>query len=243
MVRTSHVLQNKTLAVALLAGILTLPAAAGTVAGITSAVGPDVAWRGFLGSDQSATVGWTLQVGDVDIELLSLGVFDKGGNGLNTSHGVGIWTDAGTLLRQTTIPAGTAAGLVDGYRYESVAALTLTAGQKYRLGAYYGPVADRCSGTACGDELIYNATSVFANGVTFVQSVQQRGLIGARPLGFPDVDAGIPQGVFGPNFLMTEIPLPPPPPSSVPEPGSVGLAGLGSVALLVRARWKRSAGQ
>jgi hypothetical protein len=67
-------------------------------------------------------------------------------------------------------------------------------------------------------------------GITYVQSRQNRSIIGAGSLAFPDLDAQVAKGFFGPNFLLT-----PADPAPKPEPASMGLAGLGIVALLAGA--------
>ena len=113
---------------------------------------------------------------------------------------------------------------MDGYRYETITPISLTAGSTYVIGTYFPQVADRCS-TDCGDVVLYNATQTYAAGVTFLQSLQTRSIIGNGPIAFPDVNAGIPEGVFGPNFLITA-----PETAPVPEPSSLLLCALGACA-------------
>ncbi len=60
--------------------------------------------------------------------VTQLGVFDQGGDGLANSHAVGIWAVDGTLLASTTIPAGTVAPLVDGYRYMPITPVFISPG-------------------------------------------------------------------------------------------------------------------
>lgn len=57
--------------------------------------------------------------------VTQLGVFDQGGDGLANAHEIGIWAANGTLLASTTIPAGTVAPLVDGYRYMPITPVLL----------------------------------------------------------------------------------------------------------------------
>lgn len=54
------------------------------------------------------------------ILITQLGVFDAGGDGLVNSHAIGLWALDGTLLASATVPAGTGAPLIDGYRYASI---------------------------------------------------------------------------------------------------------------------------
>jgi hypothetical protein len=60
--------------------------------------------------------------------ITQLGVFDADGNGLVNPHAVGLWADDGTLLGSTTIPAGIAAPLVDGYRYAPITPVLIRPG-------------------------------------------------------------------------------------------------------------------
>jgi len=198
---------------------------AASVAAVDTPNGSLFAWRDIIGANQSATIGWSFQVGAQDLQLTALGAFDDAGDGLEDAHPVGIWTSGGVLLKQVTVPSGTGGTLVGSYRYLSVSPVTLTAGQTYMLGEYFAPVVDRC-GTACGDASGVFGSQTFAPGVTFVQSRQNRAIIGPGSLAFPNLDAEIAQSFFGPNFLMTTAD-----PISSPEPASWGLAAVGVVAL------------
>ena len=70
----------------------------------------------------TGTKGWAFADANYNeyIAITALGVYDYGGDGLTNSHAVGIWSNDGTLLASTVIPAGTAAPLIDGYRYSSI---------------------------------------------------------------------------------------------------------------------------
>jgi hypothetical protein len=63
------------------------------------------------------------------------------------------------------------------------------------LGAYFGPVVDRC-GAACSDAQLVFGTETFAPGITYVQLRQNLSIIGAGALAFPDLDAQVAQGFF-----------------------------------------------
>ena len=78
----------------------------------------------------TGTKGWAFanySVGSY-MAITQLGVFDYGGDGLANSHTVGIWAPDGTLLASATVLAGTAAPLVNGYRYTSITPLLIPAG-------------------------------------------------------------------------------------------------------------------
>jgi hypothetical protein len=72
--------------------------------------------------------GWRfgrLGVGNTnDILITQLGVFDSGGDGLINPHQIGLWRRddnlSGTLLVSATVPAGTDAALIGGYRWVSI---------------------------------------------------------------------------------------------------------------------------
>jgi hypothetical protein len=192
-------------------------AQADTIAAVQSATGAVATERTLIGSNQSTTNGWSFIVGSQDLELDALGLYDPGADGLADSHNVGIWTSGGTLLAEVTIPSGIASAA--GYLYESVSPLTLAAGEKYVLGAYYGPQTGNCFATSCGDSMLLLGTETFAPGITFDQARQTCCTLGAGSLAFPNVNAGVTQGIFGPNFLVTE-------PDTTPEPSSFVLAAL-----------------
>jgi hypothetical protein len=198
----------RTIAIVLLSLPIVLVASraeAATVPAVQTANGTSVNWRNFIGANQSASVGWSFSVGAQDQEVDALGIYDAGMDGLADAHAVGIWTSSGTLLAQATVPPGTAGTLVGSYRYSAIAPLTLTAGQTYVVGTYFGPVPDQC-GSACGDVLLAFGTETYAPGITFLQSRQTLAVLGAGSLAFTNVDAGIAEGVFGPNFLLA-VPL------------------------------------
>ncbi|PPD45693.1 MAG: hypothetical protein CTY16_09840 [Methylobacter sp.] len=201
---------------------------AAVIPAVETANGTAVDWRNFVGANQSASVGWSFVVGPQDLELDALGLYDQGGIGLQDSHAVGIWASSGSLLAQTTIPSGSAGSLIGSYRYVSVAPLMLLAGHTYIVGAYFGPVADICGG-ACGDSLLVFGEETYAPGITFSQSLLRESIVGGGSLAFPNLNAGIPEGVFGPNFLLAAGQ------TDLPEPSSLGLMGVGLGVLLTGA--------
>jgi hypothetical protein len=81
------------------------------------------------------TVGYEFTA-NRSLSVISLGVFDYGGDGLHGSHQVGLWDSGGALLGSVTIPAATGAPLSGGYRWVSITA-PLVAGNNYVLGAEY----------------------------------------------------------------------------------------------------------
>jgi|SRR6185369_13166778 hypothetical protein len=64
-----------------------------------------------------------------------LGYYDKDGDGLANSHVVSLW-DGSTIIAQATIPAGTSAPLINGYRWAPLASTVgLSYGHWYIIGA------------------------------------------------------------------------------------------------------------
>jgi hypothetical protein len=150
----------------------------------------------FFGANSNGTIGWSFSVVGTDITVTSLGLYDSGGNGLADAHAVGLWTSGGTLLASATIPSGSGATLLGGYRYVAIAPVPLSAGQSYVIGALYP--------TQSGDNIIFNSTQTYVAPVSFGQSRQTGlNLTGTDPLTFPALNASLPQGIFGPNFLCS----------------------------------------
>jgi hypothetical protein len=61
------------------------------------------------------------------LAITQLGVFDSGEDGLVSAHQVGFWSNDGTLLASVTVPAGTDAPLIGGYRFASIPPVFLAA--------------------------------------------------------------------------------------------------------------------
>jgi len=149
------------------------------------------------------------------VEVTALGVFDGPGvghaigDGLVQSHVVTIWTSTGTQEAQGTVPSGTSATLIDGFRYVSIASVLLPAGS-YTIGG----------SDFQGDVAFSDASTITpASGVTYDGS--RAALSGGFP---PGDDFFNPNSYFGPNFQFTT--------ASVPDAGtSFSLLGLSLTGL------------
>lgn len=108
------------------------------------------------------------------ILVTSLGVFDSHEPGLSDSHDIGLWTDNGTLLTSTTVPAGAGATLTGGFRFVPIDPVMLAAGATYRLGAFFPTFFDG---------FISNVTFTTAPEISLEQSSYTSGLVGS--LTFP----------------------------------------------------------
>jgi len=163
----------------------------------------------------SATLGYAFTLSS-PVTVTNLGLFDSRNDGFAESHAVTIWTSTGTQLVQTTIPAGTSGTLINGFRYVSIAPLTLAAGT-YTIAGFYGVTPDAS---------LFSLSSITgASGVSYLGS---RGALGFT---FPTGDVFVnPNSYFGPNFEFT---------TGVPTPDSGSTVSLLGCALLGLAALRR----
>jgi hypothetical protein len=83
--------------------------------------------------------GWSFTA-ETNLKMLSVGLYDfVNGDGFEASHQVGLWdtTQPSQALLTTTIPSGTVAPLVDGFRYVPISPLVLKGGHEYVIAASY----------------------------------------------------------------------------------------------------------
>ena len=175
--------------------------------------------RSFTG-----TRGWAfVNTGNDSIVITALGVFDEGGDGLANSHEVGVWTYFGDrLLAAASVPAGTEAALLDGYRYVPLPPLIIPPHMLGVIGAAYS------AGDA--DDKVQPLPSGYNGPIHFTGGTIGRWASGSG-LPFPANLAAIPcegcgsENWYEPNFKF-EI---------IPEPHVSAFLGLGLVAwVLVR---------
>jgi len=159
------------------------------------------------------------------INVTQLGFFDDNGDGLASSHDVGIYTTSGSLLVSATVSTSDP---LDGlFRYVGISPLSLTAGQQYIIAASTGPDTP----TNPGDPFVYNPLAFStAPEITFIEAR----FIASPALAFP-VDSQASEGYFGPNFKFEAA-------AAVPEPSAFfSAATAGLVGLGVARRRRRSA--
>ena len=162
-------------------------------------------------------MGWEFQANTAEI-VTALGAFDDSQDGLNESHDVGLWDANGVLLASTTIASGTGAALINQFRYNSVAPVTLVAGQDYFIGAVWLDGAD---------PMVFAATGLTTDpSITYLSSAYIAGGTLTDPT-FLDGGLG---GYFGPNLIG----------STVPEPLSLSLFGAGLAGAAAIRRRKKS---
>lgn len=148
---------------------------------------------GDLGSNSSDwTLGYAFTTSST-VDVVALGVYDAGGDGLTESHPVGLWDVTGTLLGSTTVPAG-GGTLVDGFRFVSISDLRLDPGSYVvaaRMGSEFYLRGQPGPGISTGPAVAFQADR-------YLES---------RQLDFPIFSAGGGyHGWFGGNFQYVPVP-------------------------------------
>jgi hypothetical protein len=138
----------------------------------------------------------------------SLGIFDSGSDGLAENHQVGIWEQGNNAaLASVLIPSGTSSTLVNGFRYANlVNTLALRGGATYRIGALYLGSGDDFA------ECITRCSSTVGNGILLGDSYYSTPP--SASLAYPNFQANVSPGYFGPNFRV-----------KVDAPGPLPVAG------------------
>jgi len=166
------------------------------------------------GLARNITEGWRFTANS-DIQVMRLGVWDLFSDGLNASHDIGLWDASGNLLASATVPGGTAAALINDFRYVSITPVALDAGHDYLIGALYVPSPmDDYLGGASGNTFTSDPRITWRNRARYSATA-------GAALTFPSETAPF-AGAFGPNFTLT------------PEPATLSLLALGGLALLLR---------
>ncbi len=198
--------------------------AAVLLVGSTAALLADTPALSFTGGgpyqvNGTGNIGWSFSL-TATTQVTSLGYFDFASDGLQFDHSLGIYSSTGTLLTSATVPAGAGATLLNGFRYVSISALTLS------------------PGTYVVDATVQAFSDYFYTGATTITTVPGIKYLGTRSSGgaglvFPTGDQfSNPNGDFGPNFQVAPAAV-----STVPDTGStVLLLGLGLSALLAAHR-------
>jgi len=188
---------------------------------IASAQGTFEAVQNYVPGQAAATVfgtgGWTFQP-TVNVTVTDLGctanaVADNG----PTAVDIGLWNSAGVLLSSTPIQSTNV--LINQTYYQSVTPVILTAGQTYHIGAY----------SPLGSILLNLIVQNVDGSVTMAPQIQL-GFAASADGGFasPTTPQGPNNSMFlGPNFRFFQ---------SIPEPSSLALLTIGSLALLLRRR-------
>jgi hypothetical protein len=162
----------------------------------------------------NGTIGWGFTLAS-PVFVTDLGYFD-GNSGLVDPHPVGIWDSVGNLLATATVPSGTAATFVSGFRFVPITPVMLSAGA-FTIGGYANvtspdPFRFEVPFITAVEGLSFGPVDLFTRADTL-----------ARPTTPADVFTQA--GYFGPNFLVSTSAV-------VPEPGTVGITLLGIAIMM-----------
>lgn len=171
----------------------------------------DIAWP-VAGSNH----GWKFTVSG-EITLTHLGLYDRGANGFEIDHPIGLWRlSDSALLASGTMSAGTVDTALNDFRYIDVLDVDLSVGVDYVIGYY--------SDSGLADRNILKADDLQVNPA--IDIVVRRWDIAGQfqmPANVYEWDpyGGEPYApdCFGPNFQF------------IPEPGTILLLSLGCLFL------------
>lgn len=184
-----------------------------------------------VGYEGNRTSGFSFSVGLQPLSVTSLGILDtsntinRGPDGLQEPHLIGLWDTSGSLLVSVSIAAGNSGILNGGFRYIDLdSPITLNAGQTYVLGASFTSGNELFSASIPTEDILAGYSSFVIPGDVRWSS--------SGGFSFPDVIPGS-GAIIGPNAQFV----------AVPEPSGVclGIAGFGLFALRNRTHGKSSA--
>jgi hypothetical protein len=184
------------------------------------------AGSGNIRTGNGFSLGTTFTVGSNNETVFDLGVWDgpngdagSVGDGLQSSIPVGLFDSGGTLIASTTIPSGTTATLINGFRYVAIAPINLLSGDTYTLAAYY---------SSSDTDILHDQGGAPSTSPDFNNYLAA--FTGSNTVGSLSFPTGHTNGTayVGPNFEYT---------ATVPEPSTIALligGGAGLIGLVRR---------
>ncbi|MBZ0173585.1 MAG: PEP-CTERM sorting domain-containing protein [Phycisphaerales bacterium] len=168
----------------------------------------------YYGASTGDVVGWAFDL-NTDVIVTDLGVYNNDADGLTSNHQIGIWDSLGNLMTSGT--AGPGGAVVGDWTYTDVTDATLTAGERYTIGAMYA--------SGDGDSYISSPSSL---GLAAEVNATTNGVFPSiGDLGFVmPTEQSTNLGRFGPNFLFRDV----------PAPSALALLGLGGLVASRRRR-------
>ncbi|MEB3361459.1 MAG: hypothetical protein VKI42_04970 [Synechococcaceae cyanobacterium] len=145
------------------------------------------------------TLGWSFNVSPGKSFVVdALGAFDSNGDGLASSHDIGLWDGGGNLLASVLGVTGDSLPLVDNFRYKTLTSPVTLSGGTYYVGATWLDGTD--PNTFPGDILELN----FVDGINF----RQNQFVAGALLAFPGASTGPSLAYYGPNVDFRPAPAP-----------------------------------
>jgi hypothetical protein len=174
-------------------------------------------WNFGINFHVNATVGVT-----------GLGYYDQAGDGFLTPHEVALYSSTGTLLAGGTVTS--ADTLVSGFRFMTIAPVTLTSGDYQVVGVSHDDLYSYLVGSTPGDFLTLDSRIAYLG-----DSYNTDGGIGAAFVGIGTgaFNNDVNDGFFGPNLRLDDQHI-------VPEPVTFSLFGAGLAGIAAMRRRKKS---
>ncbi len=194
---------------------------------------------GYAPTDE-ITVGYRFTANE-NISVYSLGIVNAFGDGLQIAHSVGLWSESGTLMSSVFFAPGSGTADAAFLYLNTPSAISLAAGQTYRIAATFG-------GNDASDKVLNLLIENFDSYLNINSAVSiEKGNawhlddLAENDLDFPDgfitfTSGNRPSFIVTSNFLFTAEQS-----NSVPEPDTLALLCLGLAGLGYQFRKKRSA--